>query len=71
MKSEKPTSLLKCCKNCGNEFELIIPEKNGSGSSNSLRRVFCNDKCKNQFGRNKEEGILYLAILSCVERGNE
>lgn len=56
MKSEKPTSLLKCCKNCQSTFELSIPEKNGSGSSNSLRRVFCNDKCKNEFGRKKKEG---------------
>lgn len=65
MKSEKPTSLSKCCKNCGSEFELIIPEKNRIGSSNSLRRVFCNDKCKNQFGRNKKEGKVNRICKLC------
>ena len=65
MKSEKPTSLSKCCKNCGSEFELPLPFFSGIISSNSLRRVFCNDKCKNQFNRNKEEGKVNYVCKIC------
>lgn len=65
MKSEKPTSLLKCCKNCGATFKLLIPEKNGSGSSNLLRRIFCNDKCKSQFNKNKKEGKIDRICKIC------
>ena len=65
MQSKKQMNLSKCCKNCGSEFVIPIPEKNGSGSTGSLRRIYCNDKCKNEFGRKKKEGKVDRCCKVC------
>jgi len=46
-------------------FELLIPEVNTVGSSNYLRRVFCNNRCKNEFNRNKKTGKIEQSCQIC------
>lgn len=65
MKLETQTSLSKCCKGCNVNFNIQIPEANGSGSRNTLRRIFCTDKCKNQYNRKKEEGKVARQCKVC------
>jgi len=65
MKLEIQTNLSRSCKGCNTEFTIIIPETNGSGSKNSLRRIFCTDKCKNQYNRKKQEGKITRECKVC------
>lgn len=65
MTSEKPTSLSKNCKQCGEEFHIPYPEVCGSGSTGTLRRVFCSDKCKNKYGRLKTDGKVERICHEC------
>jgi len=65
MKSKIQTNLLKSCKECKTQFLITVPEIKSRGNRNCLRRVFCTEKCKNLFGRKKEEGKINKKCNYC------
>lgn len=65
MKLKTQMNLLKCCKECKFDFVLILPENNGRGSKNCLRKQFCTKYCKEQYNKKKKEGKISKSCKFC------
>lgn len=62
-----PTNLLKCCKQCNLPL-VVVKTGAGRGGSNSLRRMFCNNKCKNIYNKFKTENKIDIVCEGCNQQ---